>query len=132
MKRREFTQHLQRSAIALALSPWLTAVAAPAEQSRRWQTNPFALGVASGRPRADSVVLWTRLVFGDEDRAAGTEALRLQVEVFADAALKRRVQKTEVVTNEARGHSVHVHLQQLQPSTDYWYCLLYTSDAADE
>ena len=47
--------------------------------------------------------------------------MRVHVEVFADAALKRRVQKTEVVTNEARGHSVHVHLQQLQPSTDYWY-----------
>ena len=121
MKRREFNQQLQRSAIALALAPWLTAVAAPVAQKRRWQTNPFALGVASGRPRADSVVLWTRLVLGDEDRAAGAEALRVQVEVFADAALKRRVQKAEVVTNEARGHSVHVHLQQLQPSTNYWY-----------
>ena len=121
MKRREFNQHLQRSAITLALAPWLTAVAAPSSERRRWKINPFALGVASGRPRADSVVLWTRLIFGDEDRAVGTEALRVQVEVFADAALKRRVQKAEVVTNGARGHSVHVHLQQLQPSTDYWY-----------
>ena len=93
MKRREFTQHLQRSALALALSPWLSVVAAPAHKPRKWATNPFALGVASGRPRADSVVLWTRLVFGDEDRAAGTEPLRVQVEVFADAAMKRRVQK---------------------------------------
>ncbi len=121
MKRREFNQHLQRSAMALALSPWLTVVAAPVVQTHRWQANPFALGVASGRPRANSVVLWTRLVFGDEDRAAATEALRVQVEVFADAALKRRVHKTKVVTDASRGHSVHVHLQQLQPSTDYWY-----------
>ncbi len=121
MKRREFNQQLQRSAIGLALSPWLTAVAAPASASRTWRSNPFALGVASGRPRADSVVLWTRLVLADEDRAAGAEPLRVQLEVFADAALKRRVQKTEVVTNEARGHSVHVHVQQLQPSTKYWY-----------
>jgi alkaline phosphatase D len=121
MDRRQFNQHLQRSAIAMALSPWLTAVASPAEQTRPWHSNPFALGVASGRPRADSVVLWTRLIFSEEDRASGTEALRVQVDVFADAALKRRVQKTEVVTNEARGYSVHVHLQQLQPSTDYWY-----------
>ncbi len=121
MKRREFSQHLHRSAIALALSPWLTAVAAPTAPTRRWKSNPFALGVASGRPRADSVVLWTRLVFGDEDRVMGTEALRVQVEVFADAALKRRVQKMDVATHETRGHSVHVHVQQLQPSTDYWY-----------
>jgi alkaline phosphatase D len=121
MHRRQFNQHLQRSAIALALAPWFSAVAAATDQPRSWQTNPFALGVASGRPRADSVVLWTRLLFSDADRAAGTEALRVQVEVFADAALKRRVQKLEVLTHEARAHSVHVHVQRLQPSTDYWY-----------
>ena len=46
MKRREFNQHLQRSAMALALSPWLTVVAAPVVQTHRWQANPFALGVA--------------------------------------------------------------------------------------
>jgi len=121
MKRREFNQHLQRSAIALALVPWLSAVAAPADKPRAWHTNPFALGVATGRPRSDSVVLWTRLLFGDEDRAAGTEALRVRVEVFADAELKLRVQKMEVLTDEARGHSVHVYLQHLKPSTHYWY-----------
>jgi alkaline phosphatase D len=121
MHRRQFNQHLRRSALALALSPWLHAIAATAEKPRVWHTNPFALGVASGRPRAESVVLWTRLLFSDEDRVAATNTLRVQVEVFADAALKRRVQKTEVVTNEARAHSVHVHLQNLQPSTDYWY-----------
>jgi alkaline phosphatase D len=121
MQRREFSQHLQRSAIALALSPWFSAAAAPADKSRAWRSSPFALGVASGRPRADSVVLWTRLLLGDEDRVVGTEALRVQLEVFADAAMKRRVQTTEVVTDEARGHSVHAHVQRLQPSTDYWY-----------
>ncbi|MFY8179705.1 MAG: alkaline phosphatase D family protein, partial [Limnohabitans sp.] len=120
MQRREFNQHLQRSAIALALSPWLTAVAA-ADKPRAWRANPFALGVASGRPRPESVVLWTRLLFSDEDRAAGAEALRVQVEVFADAGLLRRIQKAEVVTDQARGHSVHLHVQNLQPSTDYWY-----------
>ncbi len=121
MQRREFNRHLQRSAIALALSPWLQAVAAPADQARAWRVNPFALGVASGRPRADSMVLWTRLLFSDEDRALGTEALRVQVEVFADAALKRRVQQATVVTDDTRAHSVHCHVQRLQPSTDYWY-----------
>ena len=122
MNRRDFQLHLQRSAIALALAPWLTATAQPSEQTRRWRTNPFALGVASGRPRSDSLVLWTRLLITDEDRAAsGPDALRVQVTVFADAALKRQVQKIDVVTDASRGHSVHVHLQNLQPATDYWY-----------
>ena len=122
MKRRDFNQQLQRSAIALALAPWTTAIALPTEEARVWLTNPFALGVASGRPRADSVVLWTRLLFSEEDRATtGGRALRVQVEVFADAALQQRVQKKEIITDDTRGHSVHVHVQHLQPSTDYWY-----------
>lgn len=121
MQRREFNQRLQHSAIALALMPWLSAVAAPADKPRVWHSNPFALGVASGRPRPDSVVLWTRLLFDEHDRAAGIDALRVQLEVFADAALQRRVYQTQVATNEARAHSVHVHVQHLQPSTDYWY-----------
>ena len=121
MQRREFNQHLQRSAIALALAPWMAAVAAPTAKPYAWRTNPFALGVASGRPRADSVVLWTRLLFSAEDSAQVNETLRVQVDVFADAALKRRVQRVDVATNAARAHSVHVHVQQLQPSTDYWY-----------
>ena len=121
MQRRKFNQYLQRSAIALALSPWLTAVAAPAEKGRTWAVNPFALGVASGRPRADSVVLWTRLLFSDEDRAVGADALRVKLEVFADAALQRRIYTTELATDQARAHSVHAHVQQLKPSTEYWY-----------
>jgi alkaline phosphatase D len=122
MQRRAFNQHLQRSALALALSPWMSALAEPLTRPHTWRESPFALGVASGRPRADSMVLWTRLILSDEDRAAlGETSLRVQVEVFADAGLKRRVQRTEVLTGANRGHSVHVHLQQLQPATDYWY-----------
>ena len=121
MQRRQFNQQLQRSAIALALTPWLQVVAAPTETTRTWRHNPFVLGVASGRPRADSVVLWTRVLLGEEDRLAGTDALRVSVEVFADVTLKRRVYKTDVATDATRAHSVHVHVQRLQPSTDYWY-----------
>jgi alkaline phosphatase D len=44
---------LTGSAAALAVAPWRGGWA----QGRY----PFALGVASGNPRADAVVLWTRL-----------------------------------------------------------------------
>ena len=48
-------------------------LAAAATQLPRWawsnapalQSNPFALGVASGDPAPDGVVLWTRLVLAD-------------------------------------------------------------------
>jgi alkaline phosphatase D len=122
MKRRDFHHALQGSALALAMAPWLTAVAAPSVQTRQWHTNPFALGVASGRPRPDSVVLWTRVLFSDADLAqAGNGALRVTLDVFADVGLKQRVQKITVDTNAARGHSVHAHVQNLKPATDYWY-----------
>ena len=121
MNRRDFHRQLQRSALALALAPWQQVLAAPASQTRRWRDNPFALGVASGRPRADSVVLWTRLLVSDADRQAGNDPLSVQLDVFADAAMKRRVLSTAQVTDATRGHSVHVHAKSLQPSTDYWY-----------
>ena len=122
MQRRAFNQYVQRSALALALAPWKGALADPLARAHAWRVSPFALGVASGRPRAESMVLWTRLIVSDEDRAVlGDTSLRVQVEVFADAGLKRRVHRAEVLTDASRGHSVHVHLQQLQAATDYWY-----------
>ncbi len=122
MQRRAFNQSLQRSALALALAPWMGAVAEPTARAHAWRVSPFALGVASGRPRSDAMVLWTRLLLSDEDRVVlGDTSLRVQVEVFADEGCKRRVQRAEVLTDASRGHSVHLHAQQLQPATDYWY-----------
>ena len=122
MKRREFNSYLQRSALSLALLPWMQAIAAPAERDRPWRVNPFALGVASGRPRPDAVVLWTRLLVDEQDRAvAGNDAIDVTVEVFADSALKQRVHLAKITTDASRGHSVHLLVQSLQPSTDYWY-----------
>ena len=91
MKRREFNSYLQRSALSLALLPWMQAVAAPADRKRIWNVNPFALGVASGRPRPDSLVLWTRLLIDQQDRADSVnDPVDVTVELFADSALKQR------------------------------------------
>ncbi len=86
MDRREFNSYIQRSALSLALLPWMQAVAASDESPRPWRVNPFALGVASGRPRPDSIVLWTRLLVDDQDRAvAVNDAIDVTIEVFADS-----------------------------------------------
>ena len=46
----------------------------PGSQAQpRWQHNPFGLGVASGSPTHDSVVLWTRLHL--EGQGGGAVAL---------------------------------------------------------
>ena len=124
MQRRDFQRHLTRSALALALSPWLQAVAATpqSQTARAWQHNPFALGVASGRPLNDGVLLWTRLLIHDDDRLrSDADAVSVTVELFADAELKRRVYSGEVLTDATRGHAVHAPIRGLYPGREYWY-----------
>ncbi|MEJ8812269.1 alkaline phosphatase D family protein [Variovorax ureilyticus] len=114
-------RELHRAAIWLALASMATPLRARSQGAPQWQADPFALGVASGQPRPDSVVLWTRLVPSDADDALGSGALTVRHEIFADAALRRPVASGETVTDAARAHSVHVIAQGLQPQRDYWY-----------
>ena len=51
---------LQRAAV-LAAAAFARAPLAIAREAPRFPAYPFALGVASGSPRARSIVLWTRL-----------------------------------------------------------------------
>src|SRR6185436_18682555 len=51
----------RRGLLALALAAGVAPSQVACAQLREWPGDPFALGVASGCPRADSVVLWTRL-----------------------------------------------------------------------
>jgi len=83
--------------------------------------DPFALGVASGRPMPDSIVLWTRLI------AAGEPGERLGTSIPVDWAIAedeamRRVVGHGQATAEARwAHSVHVEVGGLRPNRPYWY-----------
>ena len=118
----------QRQAIALALAPWCLPLAQPQDVARRWKTSPFALGVASGSPRADGVVLWTRLLIDEADRQADPAAAQgsrdpvsVQWALFADESLRQLVRQGEVVTDATRGHSVHVPLRDLPAGREFWY-----------
>ena len=121
MQRRD----LHRWAWALACSAW--AASTPARVAARtlagpaWRVDPFALGVASGQPQSDSVVLWTRLLFDPQDAAEQAYSQNVRCEVYADEALRRPVQQWQVSTDARRGHSVHALAQGLQPGRTYWY-----------
>jgi alkaline phosphatase D len=120
---------VHRRAMALALMPWLGGAAqaqvvsssASAAHGPRWQGDPFSLGVASGQPHADSVVLWTRLRITDADASLGTQNIMVVCELFADVALRQPVRQWRVQTDAARAHSVHVVASGLQPGRSYWY-----------
>ena len=119
----------QRLALAAAMTPWLGACAqaqavgssADAAQGPRWQVDPFSLGVASGQPQPDSVVLWTRLRITEADAAQMAQPVTVVCELFADAALRQPLRQWRVQTDASRAHSVHVIANGLQAGRHYWY-----------
>jgi len=76
----------------------------------------FALGVASGQPRADSVVLWTRLT----GETLG-ERVSVQWEVASDERFVDVVARGDEVAEAAWAHSVHAEVGGLAPGRWYWY-----------
>ena len=98
---------------------------APAWAQPRFPTNPFTLGVASGDPVPDGVVLWTRLAPEPlaPDGAGGMPPYRLPVswQVANDPEFRDVVRAGASPATPELGHSVHVEVSGLQPGRDYWY-----------
>ena len=113
---------LNRLALAAALAPWQRALAL-GSATPSWSHDPFTLGVASGQPRPDSVVLWTRLAPQPQEPLGGITQARVDVvcEVFADAGLRQRVWHASLATDAERAYSVHAVPTGLRPGRDYWY-----------
>ena len=76
----------RRGFLALALAAGIAPGQVACAHRRAWPSDPFALGVASGCPRADSVVLWTRLA----PDAAPASAVTVDWELATDAGVPRR------------------------------------------
>ena len=110
--RRDF---LQRAG-ALALASQLPGCTAPGPRLRH---DPFALGVASGDPAPDGVVLWTRLLPAQPDAPLAPHEVRW--EIAHDPGFRRIVRSGQTQALPAWGHSVHVELQGLEPGRGYFY-----------
>ena len=76
----------------------------------------FALGIASGQPRADGVVLWTLLT-----GAGLPERVSVHWEIALDEAFTRIAARGEETTELAWAHSVHAEALGLEPARWYWY-----------
>ncbi len=89
----------------------------------------FTLGVASGSPRADGIVLWTRLA-PEPLRGGGMPLGKASVRyrLCADQAMKKMVREGIVETSDAKAHAVHVTLRGLEPGREYWYQFSYGKD----
>lgn len=86
--------------------------------------NPFTLGVASGDPLPDSVVLWTRLAPRPYEVGNGLPAdgaVDVQWELASDESFRQVVQRGTVPAPAADNHTVHLDVRGLAPAATYWY-----------
>ena len=129
----------RRRLIAGAASAGLTLIATPAiirqaraqvgAQSGR-AGNPFSLGVASGSPRPDGFVLWTRLapdpLSANPETPGGMTGgdVALRFEIATDDAMKDVVRHGTATAEQKFGYSVHLDVTGLDPGRPYWYRFL--------
>ncbi|MFM1815686.1 MAG: hypothetical protein RLZ98_2381 [Pseudomonadota bacterium] len=102
----------------LAAPPFLYRATA----ARAFSEYPFQLGVASGDPGSDSVVLWTRLApHALSERSMPAVEVPVVWELAGDESMRTIVQKGVVMARPESAHSVHVEVRGLEPDRWYWY-----------
>ncbi|MEV1111725.1 alkaline phosphatase D family protein [Micromonospora sp. NPDC049751] len=101
------------------------AAVTPGQTARAAAPYPFKLGVASGDPAADSVVLWTRLapspLNADGQGGMADADVTVEWQVSTTDRFSSLVASGSVVARYADAHSVHVVAGGLAADSDYYY-----------
>lgn len=119
--RRTFLRQGMHVTTLLAAST-LSASALGATRLARVTANPFYLGVASGDPRPDSVVIWTRLAPETLGNALSrNEPVAVDYEIAETANFSTIYRKGSAAALPELGYSVHLDLQGLNPGKEYYY-----------
>lgn len=111
------------AAAALAFSTNLPGSNPASAANRPIPQDPFTLGVASGEPLSDSVVLWTRLAPQPFEPLSGMEyrTVEVQWQIARDERM-RHVERAGIAKARPEfGHSVHVEARGLRPDHEYFY-----------
>lgn len=89
----------------------------------KFSSYPFTLGVASGDPLPDGVVLWTKLAPKPLELGGGMtpDPVEVSWQVAEDEGMSKIVKSGAVTATAAWGHSVHVEVEGLRPDRWYWY-----------
>src|SRR5262245_40265287 len=122
VSRRAVLRRAVLAAAGAALAPW-DARRVFAQSRPRFTGYPFTLGVASGSPRADGVVIWTRLAPEPLAEGGGMAAENVTVawEVARDEGFGDVVRSGTRVAYPERAHSVHVEVDGLDQDRGYFY-----------
>jgi alkaline phosphatase D len=116
--RRGFLTRAGATLAYTALAPYAFPRVASAQHLGAY---PFTLGVASGDPTPDGVVLWTRLA--PNPLAGGGmphHPIAVRWRIALDERMESIVQRGAVLAVPELGHSVHVEVDGLDSSRWYW------------
>ncbi|OZC73115.1 alkaline phosphatase [Rhodococcus sp. 06-418-5] len=112
---------------ALAFTPELAGTTATAgAQSVVTPDYSFRLGVASGDPLPDSVVLWTRLATDPFAPLGGMTpgVVPVRWQISADERFASITREGIELATEFDGWSIHVDVRGLEPAREYFYRFL--------
>jgi alkaline phosphatase D len=120
-------RELLRLGTAGSIAVLVGAAAASSGRFRapRWLGDPFGLGVASGDPTSDGVVLWTRLApdpFAPDGLGGMAQApVTVEYEVAHDEFFQQVVTRGTAVATRELAHTVHPEVTGLAPNRWYFY-----------
>ncbi|MDG6104757.1 alkaline phosphatase D family protein [Dactylosporangium aurantiacum] len=118
-------KRLSRRTFVLSGLATAGAVALPLTAAQAAVPFPFKLGVASGEPAADSVVLWTRLapspLNADGQGGMANADVTVDWQVSTTDTFSSLVASGSVTARYADAHSVHVVAGGLAPDAEYYY-----------
>jgi alkaline phosphatase D len=97
--------------------------AAMVDEDGNFESDPYTLGVASGDPLPDSVIIWTRLAPNPLDASGGMPDDPFDVEwtVATDEGMSDVVNSGTATAEPDHAHTLHVDADGLDPSTEYFY-----------
>jgi alkaline phosphatase D len=116
---------LIHNALVLAAAGLTAPITGSVAAAPRLSESPFKLGVASGDPLPNGVVLWTRLALKLEDGARWglpDSAYQLGWEVWdLEAPGKPVVRRGTAIAAQANAYAVHIEVAGLRPGRAYGY-----------
>jgi len=125
MSRRRFLAGTIAGLATAGALPTVLPQPASARPARPLPSGLFKLGVASGDPRPDGVVLWTRLAPEPLSEAPGAgmppQPVPVHWQVATDESFRRVVRRGTITARPGSGHSVHADVRGLSPERWYWY-----------
>lgn len=121
-QRREFLR-IAGGAAGLTTFGTTGVVTGSENDSPRFSDDPFTLGVASGDPLPNAVVIWTRLAPEPLKGDGGMPDKQVPVnwKVATDETMRDVVKDDAAIARPEHAHSVHVDVRGLERNTEYYY-----------